>query len=61
MKGKKLTALAITAVMGMSVLAGCSGGSAESGKETKKTADGKTHNWSFSAQKQKTKKPYRNW
>ena len=42
MKGKKLTALAITAVMGMSVLAGCSGGSAESGKETKKTADGKT-------------------
>ena len=28
--------------MGMSVLAGCSGGSAESGKETKKTADGKT-------------------
>lgn len=42
MKGKKLTALALTAVMGMSVLAGCSGGSAESGKETKKTADGKT-------------------
>lgn len=60
MKGKKLTALAITAVMGMSVLAGCSGGSAESGKETKKQQT-ERQNWSFSAQKQKTKKPYRNW
>ncbi len=42
MKGKKLTALALTAIMGMSALAGCSGGSAESGKEATKTADGKT-------------------
>ena len=42
MKGKKLTALGLAAVMGMSLLAGCSGGSAETGKETKKTSDGKT-------------------
>ena len=42
MKGKKLTALGLAAMMGMSLLAGCSGGSAETGKETKKTSDGKT-------------------
>lgn len=42
MKGKKLTALGLAAMMGMSLLAGCSGGSAETEKETKKTADGKT-------------------
>ena len=43
MKGKKLTALAITACHGYECISrNCSGGSAESGKETKKTADGKT-------------------
>lgn len=42
MKGKKLTALGLAAMMGMSLLTGCSGGSAETGKETKKTSDGKT-------------------
>lgn len=42
MKGKKITALGLAAVMGLGLLAGCSGGSAASGAETKKTADGKT-------------------
>lgn len=42
MKGKKMTALALAAAMGMSLLAGCSGGSADTGAETKKTSDGKT-------------------
>lgn len=42
MKGKQVTALGLAAMMGMSLLAGCSGGSAETGKETKKTSDGKT-------------------
>lgn len=42
MKGKKLTALGLAAVMSLGLLAGCSGGSAESTAETKKTADGKT-------------------
>ena len=32
MKGKKLTALGLAAMMGMSLLTGCSGGSAETGK-----------------------------
>ena len=55
MKGKQLTALGLAAMMGMSLLAGCSGGSAETGKETKKTSDGKTELELFG-----TKKLYRN-
>ena len=33
MKGKKLTALGLAAMMGMSLLTGCSGGSAETGNK----------------------------
>lgn len=41
MKLKKATALMTAAVMGMSLLAGCSGGSAETEKKEAKTKDGK--------------------
>lgn len=43
MKGKKITALGLAAVMSLGLLAGCSGGNAEGGeKQAKKTGDGKT-------------------
>lgn len=42
MKGKKLLALGLTAAMSLGVLAGCSGGSAETGDKNTKTSDGKT-------------------
>ena len=42
MKLRKLTALVLTAAMGTTLLAGCSGGSAESGAKETKTEDGKT-------------------
>lgn len=42
MKKKSVTALLLTAIMSMSLLAGCSGGSAETEKEVKKNSDGKT-------------------
>lgn len=42
MKGKKFLALGLTAVMGAGMLAGCSGGSVESGAKETKTSDGKT-------------------
>ena len=47
MKGKQLTALGLAAMMGMSLLAGCSGGSAETGKETKKTSERKDRTGTF--------------